>query len=259
MLSESFSVYHLEYFLLIFVRILGVVAVAPFFGTRGVPVRMRIGLALCIALVVASLIEYTPLEYTTLIGYSLIVLKEGIMGLSVGLVANLCLSIIGLAGMFVDREIGFSMVTAFDSTTGTTSTISASFYNYTVMLIMLCSNMHYFVIRAICDSFYMIPIGKAVYHGEALYQIALRFIQEYFVVGLRIALPIFISITLCNVVLGVMAKTAPQMNMFSVGIELKLILGLLIMFATVMFLPNITHIIYELTETIILDLIRAMA
>lgn len=258
MLSTSFSVYHLEYYLLIFVRIAGVVSIAPIYGTKGVPRRTRVGFALCIALLVASVTGYEPLNYTTIIGFTILIVKEAIMGLSIGLASNLCMTIINLAGMFIDREIGFTMVTEFDQTFNTNTTISAEFYNYTVLLIMLCTNMHYFIISAICDSFQVVPVGGAIFNGESLYMLAITFMQQYFVIGFRIALPIFISITLCNVVLGVLAKTAPQMNMFSVGIELKLILGLIVMMVMVYFLPNITEYIYGLTEDIVLSLIKAM-
>lgn len=258
MLSTSFSIYHLEYYLLIFVRIAGVVSIAPFYGTKGVPTRVRIGLGLCIALLVASVTEYEPLEYTSLIGFTVLLLKEALMGISIGLASNLCMTIINLAGMFIDREIGFTMVSEFDQTFNTNVTVSAEFYNYTVLLMMLCSNMHYFIISAICDSFQVVPVGGAVFDGESMYSLAITFMQQYFIIGFRIALPIFISITLCNVVLGVLARTAPQMNMFSIGIELKLILGLIVMMVMVYFLPNITAYVYELTEDTVVNLIKAM-
>ena len=258
MLSTSFSIYNLEYYLLIFIRIAGLMSVAPIYGTRGVPRRVRLGLALCIALLVAGVTDYTPLNYTTIIGYSVLVVKEAVMGLSIGLAANLCMTIINLAGMFIDREIGLTMVTEFDPTTNANVTISAEFYNYAVLLLMLCTNMHHFIIQAICDSFQVVPVGGAIWNGDSLYSIAVTFMQQYFVIGFRISLPIFISITLLNVVLGVLAKTAPQMNMFSVGIELKLGLGLIVLIGTIYFLPTITEYIYQLTEDIVQSLIRAM-
>ena len=258
MLSMSFSIYNLEYYLLIFVRIAGMVSVAPIYGTKGVPRRTRIGFALCVALLVSSITEYQPLNYTTLIGFTILLIKELIMGLSIGLAANLCMSIISLAGMFIDREIGFTMVTEFDQTANTNVTISAEFYNYAVLLVMLCTNMHYFLISAVCDSFKVVPVGEALFNAQEGYALAIRFMQQYFVIGFRIALPIFISITLCNVILGVLAKTAPQMNMFSVGIELKLIFGLVVMMATIYFLPNITEMLYHATQDIVYDIIKTM-
>lgn len=258
MLSTSFSIYHLEFYLLIFARIAGVVSVAPIYGTKGVPRKVRIGLGLCIALIVASVTEYTPLNYTTLFGFALILIKELVVGLSIGLTSTLCMTIINLSGMFIDREIGLTMVTAFDPTTNASTTISADFYNYLVLVIMLCSNMHYFIISAVCDSFRVIPVGGAIFDGDAAYEVVLTFIQQYFIIAFRIALPIFITIMLCNIILGILAKTAPQMNMFAVGIELKLLLGLLVMVAMIMFLPNITEYIYNITTDVVRSLIRTM-
>lgn len=258
MLSTNFSIYNLEYYLLIFIRIAGLVSVAPIYGTRGVPRRVRLGLAICISVLVATVTDYQPLNYTTIIGFTVLALKELIMGLSIGLAANLCLTIINLSGMFIDREIGLTMVTEFDPTTNANITISAEFYNYAVLLIMLCTNMHHFIIQAICDSFQVVPVGGAIWDGDSLLAIATAFMQQYFLIGFRISLPIFISITLLNVVLGVLAKTAPQMNMFSIGIELKLGLGLIIMIATIYLLPNITDFVQGLTEDIVTTLIKTM-
>ncbi len=258
MLSTTFSIYHLEFYLLLFARIVGVVSVAPIYGTRGVPRRVRVGFGLCIALIVASIVEYTPLNYTTLLEFTILLIKELLIGLSIGFASMLCMTIINLSGMFIDREIGLTMVTAFDPTTNASTTISADFYNYLVLVIMLCSNMHYFVISAVCDSFQVIPVGGAIFDGEAFYGVVLTFLREYFEIAFRIALPIFITITLVNVLLGVLAKATPQMNMFSVGIEIKLILGLLIMVAMVIFLPNITDFIYGITEDLVLELMKAM-
>ena len=258
MLSTSFSIYHLEFVLLIFVRIAGMMSVAPIYGTRGVPRRVRLGFALCIAILVAESIPYEPLNYTTLMGYSVLVIKEAVVGLTIGLVSSLCYGVTNLSGMFIDREIGLTMVTSFDPTANSNATISAELYNYSVLLIMLCTNMHYFIIRAVCDSFQVVPVGQSIWNGDALYVVFLSFIKQYFIIGFRIALPIFISITLCNVVLGVLAKTAPQMNMFSVGIELKLMLGLTVMIVTIYFLPGITEFVYNMTKDMVYDVIRTM-
>ena len=259
MLSTNFSIYHLEYYLLIFARIAGVVSLAPIYGTKGVPRKVRIGFGLCVALIVASVTEYTPLNYTTLFGFTLLLLKELVMGLSIGLASSLCMTIINLSGMFIDREIGLTMVTEFDPTMNATSTISADFYNYFVLVVMLCSNMHYFIISAVCDSFRVVPVGGAVFRGDAAYEVALTFIQQYFVIAFRIALPIFITIMLCNIILGILAKTAPQMNMFAVGIQMKVLVGFCVLFVTTAMLPDAAGFIYEQMKRMVVSFVRVMS
>lgn len=258
MLSTNFSIYHLEYYLLIFARIAGVVSLAPIYGTKGVPRKVRIGFGLCVALIVASVTEYTPLDYTTLFGFTLLLLKELVMGLSIGLASSLCMTIINLSGMFIDREIGLTMVTEFDPTMNATSTISADFYNYFVLVVMLCSNMHYFIISAVCDSFRVVPVGGAVFRGDAAYEVALTFIQQYFVIAFRIALPIFITIMLCNIILGILAKTAPQMNMFAVGMQMKILVGFGVLFLTISLLPGIASFIFTEMKKMMVLFIEGM-
>ena len=123
---------------------------------------------------------------------------------------------------------------------------------------MLCSNMHYFIISAVCDSFRVVPVGGAVFRGDAAYEVALTFIQQYFVIAFRIALPIFITIMLCNIILGILAKTAPQMNMFVIGLQLKVLAGLIILLAMAGMLPVISDFIFDQIKKMIIFTVEGM-
>ena len=202
---------------------------------------------------------YVPLGYTTLIEYTVILIKELVVGLTLGFTTNITLSIINMAGQFIDREIGFSMVSNFDQTFNTETTITAEFYSMLVMIIMLCTNMHYFILSALADSFEVIPIGQVVIDGGSLYDTMVQYMVDYFLIAIRISLPVMISIMLLNVVLGVLAKTAPQMNMFSVGIQLKIFAGFAVMFATISFIPNITEFIYNQMQDIVVDVLNSFS
>lgn len=256
MIEQSFSIYHLEYYLAILVRVLGALAFAPIFNNTAMTRRVRIFLGIAISLSIFSIYPYVPLNYTTFLGYTLILIKELVVGVTLGFVSNITLSIIGMAGQFIDREMGFSMVSTFDATMNTDTTITAEFYNMLVMIIMLISNMHYFIISALADSFELIPIGMVKLDTGLLYDTMINYMTQYFVLGLRISLPIFISIMLLNVVLGVLAKTAPQMNMFVVGIQLKIFVGFVILFITLSFIPNVTRFIYEQMQDIVMDVLQ---
>jgi flagellar biosynthetic protein FliR len=184
-------------------------------------------------------------------------LKELVVGLSMGFMANITLTIIQMAGQFIDRELGFSMVSNFDQTFNTETTITAEFYNMLLLVIMLCSDMHYFILSALSDSFELIPIGNAALDTGTLYDVMVQYLVNYFVIAVRISLPIQISIMLLNVVLGVLAKTAPQMNMFVIGIQLKIFVGFAILFVTLGFLPNITGFLYSEMQDIVTNVIKA--
>ena len=90
-----------------------------------------------------------------------------------------------------------------------------------------------------------------------LYDTMIQYIADYFIISVRIALPVMISIMLLNVVLGVLAKTAPQMNMFVIGIQLKIFVGFAVLLVTIGFLPNITEFIYKEMQTVVTGVLKA--
>ncbi len=257
MIEQTFSINHLEYYLAIFVRVMGAIAFAPIFGNRTVTRRVRIFIGIACALAVFTANPYVPLGYSTFLEYTIILLKELIVGITIGFMSNVTLSIINAAGQFIDREIGFSMVSDFDPGMNTEITITAEFYNMLVMLIMLCSNMHYFILSALSDSFQLIPLGNVTIDTGALYDTMVQYIADYFIISVRIALPVMIATMLLNVVLGVLAKTAPQMNMFVIGMQLKIFVGFAVLFVTIGFLPNITEYIYKEMQTVVTDVMKA--
>lgn len=256
MIEQSFSIYHLEYYLAILVRVLGVIAFAPVFGNRTVTRRAKLFLSVGTAFAIFSAYPYVPLGYTTFLQYTMILMKEFVVGVTLGFTSSITISIIGMAGQFMDRELGFSMVSNFDPSMNTETTITAEFFNMLVMIILLCSNMHYFILSALSDSFESIPLGHVTIDSGTLYDIMLQYMTDYFVIAMRISLPILISIMLLNVVLGVLAKTAPQMNMFVIGIQLKILIGFAVLFVILSFVPNITEFIYEEMQQIVMRVLQ---
>ncbi|MGN0437934.1 MAG: flagellar biosynthetic protein FliR [Lachnospiraceae bacterium] len=257
MIEQSFSIYHFEYFLIILARIMGAMAFAPIFGNMNVTRRVRLFLGVAVAFVIFMVYPYEPLGYTTFYGFTSILLQNLVVGLSIGFVSNITLSIISMAGQFIDRELGFSMVSNFDQNFNTETTVTAEFYNILVVIIMLSMNLHYFILSALSDSFQLIPIGHVKLDSGTIYDTMLQYIINYFVIALRISLPILISIMLLNVILGVLAKTAPQMSMFVIGIQLKIFLGFAVILVTLPFLGNVTRYIYEQMETIVMEILKA--
>lgn len=257
MIERSFSIYHLEYFLAILVRVLGVMAYAPIFGNQVMTRRVRLFIGIAIAFSIWTVYPYVPLPYTTFIGYTILLLKELVVGLTIAFTSSITITIINMAGQFIDREIGFSMVSSFDPSMNTDATITAQFYNMLCVIIMLCSNMHYFVISALADSFELIPLGNVTLDSGTILDKMIQYMTDYFTIALRISLPMLIVIMLLNVVLGVLAKTAPQMNMFVVGIQLKIFAGFAVLVVTIGYLPNIVQFIYDDMRNIVVEILKA--
>jgi len=238
------SIGEIEYFLMILVRISAFVYTAPFLSTRNVPFRVKTGLSVCIAIMVYSITPYEPLIYTGVIGYALMVMKEAVAGAAMGFFANIAQYILAFVGQRMDIDIGFSMVSGFNAVSQSEVTVTGSFYSYAVILMMMVTELHLVVVRAIIESFQLIPVGGAVIDVE-IYKIMLVFITDYFILGFRIVLPVYAAILLVDTILAILAKVAPQMNMFAVGIQLKIAVGIVMLYLMVRLIPYVSELIFD--------------
>lgn len=260
MLQLSFSTDELELFLLVLVRISMFFVIAPFFSMTNAPNRVKIGLSVLLSvLIYSSLQDRTPVTYNSILGYTLIVLKEAVTGLLIGFAATLVTSVVSLAGNIVDMESGLSMMQIMDPATKQEISVTGGFYQYTIMLMMLLSGLHRYLIRAIADTFVLIPINGTVFHMDGLVNAICKFMAQYISIGFRICLPVFATMVLLNAILGILAKIAPQMNMFAVGIQLKILVALIILFLTVWMLPDAAQFIYDEMKHMVVTVVEALA
>ncbi|MEG1291792.1 MAG: flagellar biosynthetic protein FliR [Lachnospiraceae bacterium] len=259
MINVGFSLATFEYFLMVLVRVSSFVYIAPFFGMTNTPNRVKIGFSACIAIILYQMVlPQGTLEYSGGIAFAIIVLKEGITGLLIGFAANICNSIIVFAGKIIDMEIGLAMASIFDPTTNTQSGIAGSLYNYFIMMLLIVTNMHHYILRALIDSYQVIPVNGAVFQWDNLLGAMTTYMGDLMVIGFRISLPIFACSMILNCILGIMAKVSPQMNMFAVGIQLKLLLGLVVLAVTIVLLPNVASFIFTEMKKMIVAVIEGM-
>ena len=251
MVSYAFTLENFEYWLLILVRISSFMFIAPFFGQSAVPNQLKIGFSVFISLIIYNVAARPELNYESVVGYAVVVLCEGITGLLIGLAANICNSIVLFAGTVIDMDIGLSMASEFNPDMGTEVTLTGNFYYYLVMILMITSNFHTYLIQAIADSFSVIPIAGQVFDWDHMLNTIVRYMGDIFVIGFRIFLPFFACIMILNCVLGIMAKVAPQMNMFSVGMQLKVLVGFMVIFLTVFLLPDVANMILKEIKTMV--------
>lgn len=260
MIQLGFSLYDLEYFLLILTRISCFIFVAPFFSMKNTPAHVRIGLSFFTAVLIYGVITPTevPVTYQTTAGYAVIVLKEAITGLIIGLAPTMCTAVVSLAGSIIDMETGLSMATLMDPSTNQQTSISGALYHYLLLLLMIVTGMYRFLLGALADTFILIPVNGAVFHRDALLQSMILFLGEYVVIAFRIALPVFCVMLLLNAVLGIMAKVSPQLNMFAVGIQLKVLVGLSILFFSASMLPNAANFIFDKMKDLLTAFVGGM-
>lgn len=259
MIDYSFPIEELEYFLLIMTRITCFIYVSPFFSLRDVPNRVKIGFSLFVSIILYYLtMPHAYVLPETLLGLSIVIVKEAGAGLLIGLGANACMSIVLFAGRIADMEMGFAMAQQMDPTTREQATISGVYYQYMFMMIMIVSGMYRYFISALAETFVLIPIGEVNFNFDSLLSAFTKFLADYMFIGLRIALPVLCVIMLLNAVLGILAKVAPQMNMFSVGIQLKVFTGLFVLFITVGLLPKMSDLVFTSMQKVIVSFVEGM-
>lgn len=258
MIDYAFSYADLEYFLLVFVRVATFVYIAPFFSMTNTPRNVRIALSFFVAFILYQSVPRVTVEYNTLTGYTIIVLKEAVTGLLIGFGANLCSTIVSFAGRIADMEMGLSMASVLDPTTRQNTSITGIYYNYMILLMLFLSGMHQYLLKALAETFILIPINGAVLQSDTLLMSMIEFMGNYITIGFRICLPVFAVMLILNAVLGILAKVSPQLNMFAVGIQMKVLVGLCILFATTVMLPDAGRFIYEQVKYMVVGIVEAM-
>ncbi|OEH85959.1 flagellar biosynthetic protein FliR [Desulfuribacillus stibiiarsenatis] len=240
----------LPVFMLVFTRILSMFMIVPFFSGKGIPATFRVGTAFFLAIIAYSTIS-TEQELIPLDGaYIFFVFKEVIIGLIMGFLAAMFMAALQIAGQFIDVQMGFGIANVVDPQTGTQVPIMGFFKYYLAILIFLSLNIHHVIIQAYIDSFLKIPIGHLYLDGRYAEYIVSAF-NVMFVSAIKIAAPIVFILLLTTISLGITARTVPQMNVFVVGMPLKIALGLLLMYIT---LPTFLFML----DTLFMDMVESI-
>ena len=258
MIDITFTYADLEFYLLVLVRITCFVYAAPFFSMDGVPRQVKIGFGFFLSYLVYAAVDRNAVVYDTLLGYAVIVMKEALTGFLIGWGAQLCTTVASFAGSIADMEIGISMVSLMDPTTRQQATFTGVYYQYIFTLFLIFTGMYQYLLQALIDSFSLIPVNGAVFRSEALVESLIMFLGDYITMGFRIILPIFCTMLLLNAILGVLAKVSPQMNMFAVGMQLKVLVGLGILFLTVRILPQAADYTFTEMKRMIVSFVEGM-
>lgn len=240
------------YLLLIFVRLTSFFMIAPLFSMKGVPTQFKLGFASFIALVaVTNLPVDEPLLLDSF--YILLIIKEVGVGLALGFTAALLLYTVQIAGAFIDFQMGFSMASVMDPQTGSQVPIMGHFKYILALLFLLTVNGHHLLLDGVMQSFQAFPVESIAFSAkmEDVAHFFTRLFVEMFMIALQMALPIVGALVLVDVALGILAKTVPQMNIFAVGLPLKIIVGLILVFIS---LPVYFYLLQILFEKILISM-----
>ena len=221
----EFTQHQILLFFLILVRMTAMFMSAPVFSLAGLPVLYKVGLGGLLALLIYPLVDATapelPLDWLLVL---VLIFKEIVTGVIIGFAIGLLFAGIQLAGEYIGLDMGFAMAQEVDPTFRQPISVIARLENNLAMLLFLLLEGHHYLIEAVVYSYRSIPVGGWNL-PEPVLQRLLRLSADVFIVGLKIAAPAVVALFLTSVAMGIIARAVPQMNIFFVGIPLRVFVG----------------------------------
>jgi len=236
-----------------FIRVTGLLIAMPVFTTRGVPMQLRLILAVVITLVVASSIPPLPV-IDPLTGEGIIIIfQQLIIGAAMGFSLRIAFAALISAGHVISMGMGLGFASMVDPSNGVQVPVLSMFYSIMGTLLFLAFDGHLVTIQVLAESFHIFPIGQGGLSLQALWDLVL-WGSWIFAGAVLIALPAVTAILIVNLSFGVMTRASPQLNIFAVGFPLIMVLGFFMMFLT---LPSVVPRFSDLTMGA-LELMRHM-
>ncbi|MFE4810913.1 flagellar biosynthetic protein FliR [Peribacillus simplex] len=217
---------HFPAFLLIVVRVTTFFVAMPIFSYRSIPVQHRVGLGVFLAWIMYYTIDAPVLVLDAT--FYLLIMKEALVGLFIGFAAYMILSAVQIAGGLIDFQMGFSIANVIDPQTGAQSPLMGQYLYTIALLFLLSTNGHHLLLDGIFYSYQFIPIDRLFvpFGDHTLIEYLSKAFSKAFMIAFQMSIPVVGSIFLVDVTLGILARTVPQLNVFVVGIPVKIIAGL---------------------------------
>ncbi len=258
MIDFGVAVENFDAILLVLIRMSGLFILSPVFGRQNMPALFKVGFAFFLALIYITATENLAVDYQeSMVLYVIYVIKELAIGIVMGYVTYIVMSGIYLAGQIIDNQIGFGYANVLDPITNIQVPLTSNFYYTYIILIFLLINGHHMIIRALFYSYKVIPLGQLTFSSDVIQELG-SLMAEMFGIALRISAPIIAAVFIADVVLGVLSKTIPEMNVFVLGMPIKVMLGLIIITITISNAVPIAEGLTTLMEENIVKFFTAM-
>lgn len=245
----EYFVLQFQLFMLIMLRLLAMMVIAPFYSSPMIPFRMRFGLAFLVSLVILPVIAHNGYYLTTdMSKYFMLALREIGIGLFIGFLVAIIFASFQLASQMYIAQIGFGMSEVLDPLAEISIPVIGQLKNMIGILVFLAMDGQHYMIKAINRSYELAPVNVLTQTHWGLF---LKFIDHsfsgMFVVAIKLALPVMATIFLITVAEGVLAKVAPQMNIMMLGFPIKIIVTFGLLAFTAPLIVRIMNVSLERT------------
>ena len=222
-------------------RILGLIMVAPVFGHSSVPRRVKIGLGVFIALIIAPTLPPMPDVGLGSWHGLFILIQQLLIGMAIGFIMRVVFAAVEAAGEIVGLQMGLGFASFFDPQSAGQTLVISQFFNLLASLLFLAVNAHLLLLGILVESFKSLPISPQPLSAAGFYSVA-NYGSVVFSVGLQLALPLIAILLMTNLALGILTRSAPQLNIFAIGFPITLGVGLIALDITLpYFTPQFEH------------------
>ncbi len=228
-----------------FVRVTGMLVIAPVFAARTVPLRIRLMVTVVLTAVIAPLLPPMPILDPFSVAGVMQIANQFVIGFAMGFVLHLIFAAYMVAAQSMGMSMGLGFATAIDPNNGVQVPVLAQFYVLFATLLFLAINGHLLMIDALRESFQTLPVSARPISADSIWSIV-SWGKMIFVGGVKIALPIIVTLLLINISFGVVTRAAPQLNIFAVGFPVSILVGFWLVMVS---FPAIYPRLLELVES----------
>ena len=215
-------------FMLVFARVGAMVMLMPGFGESNIPVRIKLGIALLLTLIILPLHRAAyQVDLTSMSSLGVLMVHEIVIGIVLGATARVTLSALAIAGSVIAQQLGLGFVTAVDPTQGQQGLLIGNFLTILGVTLLFATDSHHLVIAALNESYRIFSPGEVMSSGDVA-ALATRAFAAAFKIGMQLSAPFLVFGLVFNIGLGVLARLMPAMQVYFVGVPLSIMVGFLI-------------------------------
>ncbi len=215
----------LTLFLFVTARMSGLILFSPIFGRANITTSFRSGMTLVLSIFVTSVSEQQPAEPSGVMEFMILMVLEMAIGFVLGMAVNFFFYIPSLAGSMIDTQMGMTMNQMYDPGASANLSVTGQLLNILMLLLFFAGGGHLTMLRLFLTSEQIVPYGQ-VSIGLPAYHLMLELFVECTVLAVKLCMPVLVAELISQVGMGVLMKVIPQINVFAINIELKVIVGL---------------------------------
>jgi flagellar biosynthetic protein FliR len=244
--------------LMIFLRVVSAIVVAPVYGNSVVPGQVKVFLSIVISYIIFMTMDKSSVVIEVSLGWMIFNgIKEVLTGMLLGYMLNFVFYGLSFAASLIGFSIGLSMAQAFNPLDELSDNIIGEIYGYIAILVLFIINGHHYIITGLFFSFKTISIGHFAI-TKPVFDLIVKYSFSVFIIAVKISAPIIVSVFVVQIAEGVVARMIPQMQVFFVTQPLKIAFGIFLLISAIPITVYLMKVLLKETETGLYNLINAM-